>query len=71
MSVLTGRVADAATGRIAVGSQAFDLGRFGRPGMVPPEPGQAVTVAIPVGSVMVVDAGEAVPDPLVKDEEAG
>ena len=45
----------------------FDV--FNRPGMVPPEPGQAVTVAIPADSVMMVAAGEALPGPLLEDEE--
>jgi putative spermidine/putrescine transport system ATP-binding protein len=132
--VLSGRVVDAATGRIAVGSQAIELERpldghpvgsevtmsirpeaieiatpegqrprltgtirdlqflgpvirtrlaldgdggdllfdvFNRPGMVPPEPGQAVTVAVPADSVMVVGAGDAMPASSVVDEETG
>ncbi len=134
LSVLAGRVVDATTGRIAIGSQAIALGRplgahpdgsevtmsirpeaielatpegqrprltgtirdvqflgpvirtrlaldaeggdllfdvFNRPGMVPPEPGQAVTVAIPAGSVMVVGAGESMAGSLVEEGEAG
>jgi putative spermidine/putrescine transport system ATP-binding protein len=134
LSVLTGRVVDTATGRVAIGRQELDLGRpleghvngtsvtlsirpeaieiatpagarprltgtirdiqflgpvirtrldldgdggvllfdvFNRPGMVPPEPGQAVTVAIPADSVLVVAAGAVLPGPLVEDEEAG
>jgi putative spermidine/putrescine transport system ATP-binding protein len=51
------------------GDLLFDV--FNRPGMVPPEPGQAVTVAIPADSVMVVGAGEVTPDASVVDEEAG
>jgi hypothetical protein len=47
----------------------FDV--FNRPGMVPPEPGQAATVAIPADSVLVVAAGDVLPGPLVEDEEAG
>ena len=129
LSVLTGRVVDAATGGIAVGSQVIELGRpleghplgslvtmsirpeaieiatpegqrprltgtildlqflgpvirtrlaldgeggdllfdvFNRPGTAPPEAGQAVTVAIPADTVMVVGAGEAPPG----DEDA-
>jgi putative spermidine/putrescine transport system ATP-binding protein len=132
LSVLSGRVADSASGRVAVGSQVIELGRaleghstgsavtmsirpesieiatpagarprltgtirdlqflgpvirtrlildgdggdlmfdvFNRPGMVPPEPGQAVTVAIPADSVMMVATGEVPPGPLVEDEE--
>ena len=42
------------------GDLMFDV--FNRPGLTPPEAGQAVTVAIPADSVMVVGAGEASPE---------
>ena len=42
------------------GDLLFDV--FNRPGLTPPEAGQAVTVAIPADSVMVVGAGEASPE---------
>ncbi len=51
------------------GDLLFDV--FNRPGMVPPQAGQSVTVAIPADSVMVVGAGDTMPASSVVEEEQG